>query len=176
MSSPDRDPTRRAALALLAAGLALAGCSDVRPLYGSLDGNSPVAARMASVDVQLADSRVSQRIRNELLFAFYGGGEPAQPAYRLNLRINEASVPVGVERLTDVPSAYLLQLSASYQLVEIATGKTVMTGSSFSNASYDFSQQRFANVRAQRDAENRVANAIAADIRTKIAAHFATRS
>ena len=83
---------RRAALAGLAATLLLGACSNVRPLYGSLDGGtSPVAGALRNVDVKLADSRISQRIRNELLFAFYGGGEPGPAAYRLTLRVTDAS-------------------------------------------------------------------------------------
>jgi LPS-assembly lipoprotein len=174
MSSPD--PSRRAvAAALLAAGL-LAGCTNVQPLYGSLGGKTGVGQTLKSVDIALTDSRISQHLRNELIFAFTGGGDPDKPVYRLNLRVTDVSVPVGVERLEDIPAAYLLQLQASYTLVEIATGTTLTNGTSFANASYDFSQQRFANVRAQRDAENRAANLIAADIRTKIAAFFATRA
>ncbi|MBT9290867.1 LPS assembly lipoprotein LptE [Prosthecodimorpha staleyi] len=177
-----RDPIDRRrvltrALGLLGLGAAvplLAACSNVRPLYGSLDGTGGPAAKMTHIDLALADSRVSQRVRNELIFAFYGGGEPEKPAYRLNLRITDSSLPLGIERLETTPSAYLVQLNASFVLVDMASDKTILTGTSFANVSYDFSQQRFANVRAQRDAENRAANQIAVDIRTKIAAYFAT--
>lgn len=173
MGSPDRIVLGAAALA---AALALGACSNVRPLYGSLDGGgSPTAARMSDIDIALADSRVSQRVRNELLFAFHGGADaPVKPRYRLTLRITDSSLPVGIERLATTPAAYLVQLNASFVLVDTATDKTILTGTSFANASYDFSQQRFGNVRAQRDAENRAANEIAVDVRTKIAAHFAT--
>lgn len=181
MSSPDRTVRRRRPV--LAAALALAGvaglgaCSDVRPLYGSLGSGPSVGAKLDQVDIDLGDSRVSQRVRNELLFAFHGGGEePTKPVWRLKMRLTDSSLPVGIERLEATPAAYLVQLNASFTLVEIATDKTVLTGTSFANASYDFSQQRFANVRAQRDAENRAANQIALDIRTKIAAFMAKSS
>ncbi len=160
----------------LAAGLG--GCTSVQPLYGSLDGKpSPAAAEMRNVTFAIADSRLSQHIRNELIFGFYGGeGTPDKAIYRLSIRVNENNVPVGVQRLEDVPAAYLQQLNATYTLVEISTQKTILTGTSFANAAYDFSSQRYANVRAQRDAENRAATVIAGDIRTKVAAFFVSRS
>jgi LPS-assembly lipoprotein len=51
----------------------------------------------------------------------------------------------------------------------------VTSGTSFANAAYDYSQQGYANVRAKRDAENRVATAVAGDIRNKLAVWFASR-
>lgn len=163
-------------LVALAAG-SLAGCSNVRPLYGSVEGGGPsTAVKLTHVDLKLADSRVSQRVRNDLYFAFYGGGDPGEPHYRLNLRVTDSSLPVGIERMATIPAAYLVQLNCAFTLVEVTTGRTLMTGTSFANASYDFSQQRFANVRAQRDAENRAATQIANDVRTKVAAFLATSS
>lgn len=190
MSSPDaacgprrphsKRPTASLGLALAIAAALLAGCTDFRPLYGSLDGagqSGGVGAKLRTIEVAVAGSRVDQQLRNQLVFGFGGGGgEPEKPVYRLSIRLIENAIPVGVERLEDIPAAYLLQLNANYAIVEIASGKTITTGTSFANASYDFSRQRFANVRAQRDAENRVAGTIAADIRTKVAAFFATRA
>jgi LPS-assembly lipoprotein len=44
------------------------------------------------------------------------------------------------------------------------------------SASYDRFPQRFASVRAARDAEIRVAKLLADQIRTRVAAHLATRA
>ena len=54
-------------------------------------------------------------------------------------------------------------INASYTLTEIATGKAVATGTTTARVSYDNpgQQQRFANARGQRDAENRAAKVIA---------------
>ena len=131
---------------------------------------------MRKVDFAPATSRLTQKIRNELIFGFYGGESVVdKPTYRLVVRVNEAAVPVGVERFADLPAAYLQQLNATFTLVETGTQKTLLSGTSFANAAYDFSNQRFANVRAARNAEDRAATVMAADIRTKIAAYFATR-
>ena len=48
------------------------------------------------------------------------------------------------------------------------TAQQVTTGAATSVASYDRSQQRFANVRAARDAEIRAATVLADQIRTRL--------
>lgn len=184
MSSPD--PSARLALrrltwprvAVLTALVALgaAGCADVRPLYGTgPSGQVGPAAQLAQIQMDVVDSRVEQRLRNELIFAFTGGAEAGAPTYRVEVRLTDLSTAVGVERLSDTPAAYVLQLTASFTLIEIGTGRTLTTGNSFANASYDFSAQRFANVRARRDAENRAVTVLAEDMKAKIASYFATR-
>ncbi len=181
MLLPDVSHRRRAILVgLVAVGCAglISGCTSVQPLYGSIDGKpNGVQAHMRQVDLDVAKSRLSQVIRNELVFGMYGGeGSPdPKPVYRLSVRVNDSNVPVGIEKFVDLPAAYLEQLNASFTLVEIATQKTVLTGTSFANAAYDFSNQRFANIRAQRDAQNRAGAVIADDIHTKLAAYFAEK-
>lgn len=178
MSSPDR-PSHLARLALgLALGLSAAGlaaCSDVpRPLYGKASGASEA---LRSVDIGAVQGRVGQQVRNELVFGFYGGEGDVRgkPVYRLELTVTSIDNAVGVERYRNLPSAYVEQVTATYALVDIASGATVTSGTSFANAAYDYSEQRFADVRAKRDAENRVATVVAGDIRAKLAAFFASR-
>lgn len=182
MSSSDRPARARlltlaafgAALALVGGGLA--GCTEgPRPLYGKASGGTVEALK--SIDIAAVPGRVGQQVRNELVFGFYGGEGDVQgkPVYRLELTVTSTDNAVGVERYRNLPSAYVEQLTATYALVDIASGATVTSGTTFANAAYDYSQQRFADVRAKRDAENRVATVAAADIRNKIAVFFASR-
>ena len=176
MSSPDRRLSRRGLpVAILAVALAaggLAGCSGVRPLYGGASGGATTSA-LRQIDV-VAPGRIGQAIRNDLVFAFGGGaGEPEKPRWRLELATNTVDTAVGLDRYRNLASAYLDQVSVSWVLTEVAGGHTLTSGTSFANAAYDYSQQRFADLRAKRDAENRAAATIAMDIRTKIAVWFA---
>jgi LPS-assembly lipoprotein len=59
-------------------------------------------------------------------------------------------------------------------LTEIATGKVVVTGTTFARVSYDIpgQQQRFARQRGLRDAESRAAKVIADNIRSRLASYF----
>ncbi|TBW35808.1 hypothetical protein EYW49_15555 [Siculibacillus lacustris] len=179
MSSPDRSGRRALARLLPCAALVLGlgACgADIRPLYGSLQGGATVEA-IRHVDIGPGPDRIGQQIRNELVFAFYGGaGDVTTPAtHRLELTVTSSANAIGVVRNQNLPSAYVEQISATFVLTEISSGHTVATGSAFANASYDYSQQRFADIRAHRDAENRAAGVIAGDIRNKISLYFANR-
>jgi LPS-assembly lipoprotein len=65
-------------------------------------------------------------------------------------------------------------LNVTYQLVDLATGKTVVDGYTFSRVSFNIpgQQQRFAGERGLRDAEDRTAKVIAENIRNRLASYF----
>jgi LPS-assembly lipoprotein len=79
-----------------------------------------------------------------------------------------------VDTTTTRPSIENYGINASYNLVEIASGKQVVSGTTFSRVSYDIpgQEQRFAQARGLRDAENRAAEVIAQAIRTRLASYF----
>ncbi len=174
--------TRRICLALgLAASVLLVTGCQVRPLSGTIGaGGAPAQAQLSAIEISSIDSdglsRVGQELRNELIFGFQRGGEAPPALYSLKVLIDKVQNEVGVEKLADVPSAYTVTLNATFVLSEIATDKTLTTGKAFATASYDFSSQRFANLRAERDAENRAAKVLASDIQTRLAGYFATQT
>ena len=65
-------------------------------------------------------------------------------------------------------------LNATYTLTDLATGKAVVSASTFARVSYDIpgQEQRFAGVRGLRDAEDRAAKDIAENIRSRLASYF----
>lgn len=167
---------RAAVVAAAVAGLpALAGCV-ARPLYADMPGSgTPVSAELAKIAIQPAENSVEQAFRNELVFGFTGGGPAGPPDYALRFFLTTTDSAVAIQELSEVPAAYFVELSASFVLTDARTGRTLLTGTSVADASYNFSSQRFANVRAREDAERRAAKTIAGDIRTRLAAFFATR-
>ena len=100
MSLPDRfQPGSRAGRLLLSVcvlGMALiAGGCQVRPLYstpsptvtGSVNDN--IRSKLASISINQPGDRVTQEVRNNLIFLFGGGaGEPTSPVYSLQLGIS----------------------------------------------------------------------------------------
>ncbi|MEP3276458.1 MAG: LPS assembly lipoprotein LptE [Stappiaceae bacterium] len=152
------------------AGLFLLGGCNIRPLYGSLPGQAPIQDELAAIDVE-----ADQELRNELIFLLKRGGEGLPDQYRLKVTLTESSSAVSIEQLEDVPASYLVTITASFALSEIESGRTVLTGTSFSSASYDFSSQRFANLRAKRDAVTRANKSIARDLQIRLGAYFAGR-
>ena len=73
-------------------------------------------------------------------------------------------------------SAGVLVLSPKAEFPQLQAGDVIVTvdGKAVGNASYDRSQQRFANVRAARDAEIRLARSLAEQIRVRISAALAS--
>jgi LPS-assembly lipoprotein len=186
----ERDAGRRLLrfAGVIVAGAALAGC--FQPLYGSRSFTSTpgIADALKTVDVsQIAtpnanpttpngspEARVAVELRNQLLTDLTGGGAAAPPAYRLTIRMKSEHLSVIVDTFSGRPDAENYGLSVNYSLVDLKSGKAVFTSNAFSRVSYDVpgEAQRFAEARAQRDAENRAAKEVADSIRARLASFF----
>jgi LPS-assembly lipoprotein len=174
----------RIAVRLIAvAGLAglTAGC--FQPMYAEhADGSPALRDKLLTVDLPPVDkpnasreARIGVEIRNALAFKLYGNATGAPPLYKLVLRFSTSRSSLIVDPNTGLPSSENYGIDAQFNLVELATNKSVMTGSTFSRVTYDMpgSYQRFARSRAFRDAEDRAAREIADNIQTRIASFFA---
>jgi LPS-assembly lipoprotein len=174
--------TRIAArLAVIAALAALtAGC--FQPMYAERkDGTPGLREKLMGVElVPVAlpnasrEARLGVEIRNALAFKLYGNATGMPPTHRLEMKLYSGRSSLILDPATALPSIESYNLNASYKLVEIASGKTVMTGSTFSRVSYDVpgSYQRFARARAFRDAEDRAAQEIAENLNTRLMSFF----
>jgi len=180
MSWPEIPRLTHLLAALALAGLT-AGC--FQPLYGnqSVIGRSGVGDKLDAVEVAPINSpngtrlaRVGVNVRNELMYQLTGGGAAASPNYRLDIRLTSTSLQVIVDINTARPDIQNYGIDASYTLIDITTGKPVVSGTTFSRVSYNIpgQQQRFAGDRGLRDAEDRAAKVIAENIRTRLASYF----
>src|SRR5262252_9170618 len=171
----------QAAMALALAALT-AGC--FQPLYGErteTTGGSVLREQLSAVDVLQIDapkatdeSRLAVEIRNALLFDLTGGGYSAPPTHRLKINMSSQRASIIVDINTSRPDIENYGINASYSLTEIATGKVVVTGSTFARVSYDIpgQEQRFARLRGLRDAESRAAKVIASNIMSRLTSYF----
>ena len=169
---------RLVAVAALAA--TTAGC--FQPMYAEhTDGTPDLREKLLGVEVPPVDkpngsreARIGVEIRNALAFKLYGNATGMPPTHRLVLRFTTGKSSLLVDQNTGLPTTENLGIDAQYNLIEIASNKSVMTGSSFARVSYDLpgSYQRFARTRALRDAEDRAAQEIAEKIQTRLAAFF----
>ncbi len=160
---------RFATILCVAAALALAGCG-YRPLYGSAQGNGGVATSLSSIAIPEAQDRAGQLVRNDLLSSMQSG--KGDDRYLLNLTTIVADNNIVAKRQPAV-TRQSIQITATYQLVEKSTGTVVTQGTTFARASYDVIRQPFADLQAKTDATERAALEVSADIRTRLAAHFA---
>ena len=127
------------------------------------------------IDVADPRDRNEQVFRNALLFNLQGGNGEAETRYRLTYRLVMREQQIALERITGTPSSYQIVGQISYLLEDNDTGDVLMTDKVSAVASYDRSSQNFANVRAQRDAEDRVANELARLVEIRISSYFAAR-
>ena len=144
---------------------------------------APIRTALASVDIpQIAapngtpEARLAVEMRNDLIFDFTGGSGQLPPVYSLKIVLKGTRQNVIVDITTARPEQEIYGINATYTLTEIATKKVVLTGQTFSRASYDIpgQQQRFARARGVRDAESRAAKVIAEKIQSRLASYFVT--
>ncbi len=183
MSSPDTRAAPR--LLRIAAALALAGLTAgcFQPLYSqqSPTGGPAVGQALRGVDVAqiqapngTPEARLAVEVRNNLIFDLTGGSGQTSSTHRLTIQISQVRQQVIVDITTARPDIENYGINASYTLTDLATGKAVVQGQTFSRVSFDIpgQQQRFARARGLRDAENRAAKVIAENIRNRLASYF----
>jgi LPS-assembly lipoprotein len=178
LSARIRIAARLLAVAALAA--MTAGC--FQPMYAEhTDGTPGLREKLMGVDIPPIDkanasreARVGIQIRNALAFKLYGSATGMPPTHRLDIRFTTSRSSLIVSTMTGLPTSENYGIDAQYNLIEIATNRSVMTGTTFSRVSYDMpgSYQRFARSRAYRDAEDRASNEIAENISTRLASFF----
>jgi len=165
-------------------GALTAGC--FQPMYAAhTDGTPALRERLMGVDLPpidkpngSRDARLGVEIRNALAFKLYGGATGMPPTHKLVIRFTTTRSSLILDPTTALPSIENYGIDAQYNLIEIVSNRSVMTGSTFSRVSYDIpgQLQRFARQRAFRDAEDRACHEIAENIQTRLASYFTVGS
>jgi LPS-assembly lipoprotein len=167
---------------LTAAGLT-AGCWQ--PLYGARPGpgGEGVQDKFAAIDIPPISApkgtpteRLAIGMRNALQFDLLHNGQTVSAAavYQLRVSLMSLQFTAYLDPVSGRPDSQIENFTAYYQLVELATGKTVVNDTTNARVSYDIpgSQQRFAGQRARRDAEDRAIQVAADAIRNRLASYF----
>jgi len=171
-------------LAVAALSALTAGC--FQPMYAAhTDGTPALREKLMGVDLPPIDkpngsreARLGVEIRNALAFKLYGAATGMPPTHKLVIRFTTGRSSLILDPATALPSIENYGIDAQFNLIEIVSNKSVMTGSTFSRVSYDIpgQLQRFASQRAFRDAEDRAAQEIAENIQTRLASYFTAGS
>lgn len=171
-------------LVVAALGALTAGC--FQPMYAAhTDGTPALREKLMGVDLPPVDkpngsrdARLGVEIRNALAFKLYGGATGMPPTHKLVIRFTTTRSSLILDPTTALPSIENYGIDAQYNLIEIVSSKSVMTGTTFSRVSYDIpgQLQRFARQRAFRDAEDRACAEIAENIQTRLASYFTVGS
>lgn len=180
MSSVDRGKPfapRLAAAMLLAA---LAGGCMFQPMYAQtpLFGSGPsLNDALRDVDVARIDGRIGNELRNDLIYELTGGeGNRTNAPYRLTLVASISTFNPVIDTRSGRSESQMISFDITYKLHDVVQDRIVLTEQALARVSIDASAQRFANLRAVRDAENRAAKVAAEQIRSRLASFFLTRT
>jgi LPS-assembly lipoprotein len=178
---------RIAARLLVVAALSALTAGCFQPMYAAhTDGTPALREKLMGVDLPPVDkpngsreARLGVEIRNALAFKLYGAATGMPPTHKLVIRFTTSRSSLMLNPLTALPASENYGIDAQYNLIEIVSNKSVMTGTTFSRVSYDMpgqQMQRFARQRAFRDAEDRACAEIAENIQTRLASYFTAGS
>ena len=170
-ASPGR---RGAVLLLLVSGaLLLSGCG-FRPLYGrtSEAALSPVE-EMAAIRIAPLPDRIGQLMHNLLRDRLNPRGQPAKPAYLLNVTLNEWRRELGVRKDETATRANLI-LSASFVLRPVGSKEVLVKGTSSSVNSYNILTNQFTTIVSESDARERALRELSNDIRIRLGIYFSS--
>lgn len=153
--------------AALAMALGLGGC--FQPLYGEAS-HPGLVEKLRTVEVTPIKDRIGHYLGDDLISNLNGSGETPPAKYRLTVTVAQnAQTPV-VESQINAATAATVIGKATFTLTKIDGGAVIFKGEATSAAVYDRTLQSFANLRASRDAEIRLARSLASEIELRVAA------
>ena len=164
---------------LIASGLVLSAC--VRPLYGEMSAAHAVRPELAAIDVKPMPDVIGHYLREELIFNLTGGAPDSKLGpnkYQLIVTTSDETLAAAIDNNESAGSrsdAASVQVTANYTLNDLK-GQKITAGTVTASGSIDRLTQRFAALRAVRDAKIRVSKTLADMIETRLAAYFASKS
>ena len=162
-------------LTVLVAALATASCG-FKPLHGTSSTGEGVSVHLASIDIVEQETRLGQLIRNDLLSSM---SEPGASGGRYRLAIESTSKTHStIEAVNETVETrrFSFRVNTAFRLLDARSGAELHKGKTFSQVSYDRTASDFSNLQAENDAMERAAHEIGNDIRTRLAAYFATHA
>ncbi len=158
---------------LLASVVFFTAACGFQPLYGG-GKRGQTATELASIGIDRIADRSGQQLHNELLDRLNPYGAPSRPAYRLQVSITESKSELAVKK-SEIATRGNLRISATYQLIEVATSRAVYSGNAAVVGSYNILSSDFSTLVAENEARSRVIPEVAHDIQTRLSAYFRLR-
>lgn len=167
--------TRRGLLAV-AAGAALGGCG-LRPLYGSNDTDAGVQARLSEINVLLIPERSGQLLRQALQARLERGGAGVARRYDLAVQLAMTSDAIAIQP-DNSPSRVRMTGTANWVLsAQDPQRSTVASGAAREVQGHNIiNQQFFAAELTSAAVQRRMVDALAEQITTQLAVHFARKA
>jgi len=158
------DRTRAAAIPLMAFGLS--GCFT--PLY-SESAHPGLVADLQSVEVEPIKDRIGHYLGDDLISKLNGTGSTPKAKYRLEITVAVNSQTPTIASQINAANADTMIGKAHYKLIKIEDASVVDESDALAFAVYDRTLDSFANLRAGRDAEIRIARELADELELRVA-------
>jgi LPS-assembly lipoprotein len=142
----------------------LAACG-LKPMYAG-GSSGAVASGLSAVQVAPIPERAGWLVRNALVDRM--GGEAGEPAYRLEVELDEDLMAFGIRGDAAV-TRERRTLRARYQLVDLKTGEVVLDATAGSDAGIDIVSSEYATVAAEQTAQERLAGVVADQMIARLA-------
>lgn len=176
MSLPDRRSLLRLGLAA-SLSLGLAGC--FKPLYGPTASGQNLSSVLAAIDVEpmalpLQLEEFGHELRSELIYLLNGSGIPQPKRYKLRLTYSQTQGSPIIDAETGRALTSTIGGVVNFTLVD-NNDKEVLMGRANAMVTYERPAQRYASLRAYRDANKRLGKTLAGMIKTQLAAKLSAR-
>jgi LPS-assembly lipoprotein len=161
------------AVVALSLAVALTGC--FQPLY-SESAHPGLVEDLRAIQVAPIKDRVGHYLSDDLATDLNGTGQSPPPKYRLTVTVALVTQTPTVNSELNVASSATVTGEANYTLNKVDGGAEVLKGNASAAAAYDRTLQRYNDMRAQRDAEIRLARALSSEISLRLASALAGKS
>jgi LPS-assembly lipoprotein len=159
------------------AALSLAGglAAFFQPLY-SESAHPGLVEDVRAIEVAPIKDRVGHYLADDLVTDLNGTGQSPPPKYRLTVTLTLGTQTPTVNSELNVATSATMTGEANYTLNKVDGGAEVIKGNASAAAAYDRIAQRYSDLRAERDAEIRLARALSAEISLRVASALAAKS
>ena len=157
---------RTALMLRLGIVLALAGtlAACLQPVNTPMLGRGD-SSRLSDINVSRIDGFLGHILQSELIFLFGNGALNPNARFGLSVKTTSGKATSIVDNFNASVQTVSVQVEATYELMDTKTRTLKGSGKTFASSSYDRSSQRFATLRAQRDAEEKAAKLLAERLR-----------
>ena len=160
-------------VAALALAGGLGGC--FQPLYSEA-AHPGLAEDVRAIEVAPIKDRIGHYLADDLTSDLNGTGQTPPPKYRLTVKVDHRHGDADGQFADQRRNVGNGARYGEYTLNKVDGGAEVLKGKAVAAAAYDRSQQRYNDLRAERDAEIRLARALSAEISLRVASELAGKS
>ena len=164
----------QSAICLLISGLivslTLAGCG-FQPLYGDRERATSVPMQFAQIEIAPIVGRTGLKLENYLKDRFSARGGHYRKAYRLDIALSDSKEGLAIQQDESI-TRFNYRLLGSARLIRIEDQQILFEQALRTTSAYNVVKSEFATLSAEKDAEDRAARDMSAEILTRLAIYF----